>query len=169
MTSAPLDRRGLWVAAASFVIWGLMPLYWHLLKAVPSMQIMAHRVVWSAVLVVGWLLWRQGWDWWRTIAARPRMLAALALSSALIAFNWSLYIWAVNAGHVVETSLGYFINPLLNVMIGVLMLRERLNGGRQIAVALPALGVLLRTLNYCRLPWIAPRLAAPFRVDWPVS
>ena len=123
---AAIDRRGLLAAATAFTIWGVFPAYWHLLKAVPSMQIMAHRVVWSAVLVVGWLLWRQGWDWWRTIAARPRMLAALALSGAVIAFNWGLYIWAVNAGHVVETSLGYFINPLVTVALGVVVLRESL-------------------------------------------
>ena len=161
MTTA-LDRRGLWAAIASFVVWGLMPLYWHLLKAVPSMQIMAHRVVWSAVLVVGWLLWRQGWDWWRTIAARPRMLAALALSGAVIAFNWGLYIWAVNAGHVVETSLGYFINPLVTVALGVVVLRERLRRPQWIAVACAAAGVAWLTWSAGSPPWIALGLAGSF-------
>ena len=161
---AAIDRRGLLAAATAFTIWGVFPAYWHLLKAVPSMQIMAHRVVWSAVLVVGWLLWRQGWDWWRTIAARPRMLAALALSGAVIAFNWGLYIWAVNAGHVVESALGYFINPLFSVMLGVLVLHERLNRVQWLSVAIAAVGVLWLTLNYGGFPWIALALAGSFGI-----
>ena len=159
---AAIDRRGLLAAATAFTIWGAFPAYWHLLKAVPSMQIMAHRVVWSAVLVVGWLLWRQGWDWWRTIAARPRMLAALALSGAVIAFNWGLYIWAVNAGHVVETSLGYFINPLVTVALGVVVLRERLRRPQWIAVACAAAGVAWLTWSAGSPPWIALGLAGSF-------
>ena len=159
---AAIDRRGLLAAATAFTIWGVFPAYWHLLKAVPSMQIMAHRAVWSAVLVVGWLLWRQGWDWWRTIAARPRMLAALALSGAVIAFNWGLYIWAVNAGHVVETSLGYFINPLVTVALGVVVLRERLRRPQWIAVACAAAGVAWLTWSAGSPPWIALGLAGSF-------
>ena len=159
---AAIDRRGLLAAATAFTIWGVFPAYWHLLKAVPSMQIMAHRVVWSAVLVVGWLLWRQGWDWWRTIAARPRMLAALALSGAVIAFNWGLYIWAVNAGHVVETSLGYFINPLVTVALGVIVLRERLRRLQWIAVACAAAGVAWLAWSAGSPPWIALGLAGSF-------
>lgn len=159
---AAIDRRGLLAAATAFTIWGVFPAYWHLLKVVPSMQIMAHRVVWSAVLVVGWLLWRQGWDWWRTIAARPRMLAALALSGAVIAFNWGLYIWAVNAGHVVETSLGYFINPLVTVALGVVVLRERLRRPQWIAVACAAAGVAWLTWSAGSPPWIALGLAGSF-------
>ena len=159
---AAIDRRGLLAAATAFTIWGVFPAYWHLLKAVPSMQIMAHRVVWSAVLVVGWLLWRQGWDWWRTIAAQPRMLAALALSGAVIAFNWGLYIWAVNAGHVVETSLGYFINPLVTVALGVVVLRERLRRLQWIAVACAAAGVAWLTWSAGSPPWIALGLAGSF-------
>ena len=157
-----IDRRGLAIIAGTFAIWGVVPAYWHLLKVVPSMQIMAHRVVWSAVLVVGWLLWRQGWDWWRTIAARPRMLAALALSGAVIAFNWGLYIWAVNAGHVVETSLGYFINPLVTVALGVVVLRERLRRPQWIAVACAAAGVAWLTWSAGSPPWIALGLAGSF-------
>ncbi len=162
MTTASLDRRGLWVAAGSFVIWGLMPLYWHLLKTVPSLQIVMHRIVWSALLVVGWLCWKQGLHWLRQAMARPRVAWMLALSGALIAFNWGLYIWAVNAGHVVETSLGYFINPLLNVVLGVLLLRERLSIAQWISVAVAALGVLWLTFNYGSFPWIALSLAASF-------
>src|SRR3546814_10815731 len=103
------------MAVGAFVIWGVMPLYWHLLKSVPSLQIIMHRIVWSTVLVAGWLFWKYGRSWVRETLAIPRAAWMLALSGTLIAFNWGLYIWAVNAGHVVETSLGYFINPLLNV------------------------------------------------------
>jgi chloramphenicol-sensitive protein RarD len=156
------DRRGLWVAVASFVLWGLMPLYWHLLKAVPSLQIVAHRIVWSTLLVVGWLLWKQGRGWLRAALARPRAAWMLALSGLLIGFNWSLYIWAVNAGHVVESSLGYFINPLLNVVLGVALLRERLGRAQWLSVALATLGVAWLTLRFGQPPWIALALAASF-------
>jgi RarD protein len=156
------DRRGLWVAAGSFVVWGLMPLYWHLLKAVPSLQIVMHRIVWSALLVVGWLCWKQGGRWLRLALAKPRVAWMLASSGLLIAFNWGLYIWAVNAGHVVETSLGYFINPLLNVLLGVLLLRERLSAAQWVSVAVAAMGVLWLTFNYGGFPWIALSLAASF-------
>ncbi|WP_226469410.1 EamA family transporter RarD [Luteimonas panaciterrae] len=157
-----LDRRGLWTAAASFVLWGLMPLYWHALKAVPSLQIVLHRVVWSTILVVGWLCWKQGVQWWRALLSQPRVAGLLALSGTLIAFNWSLYIWAVNAGHVVETSLGYFINPLLNVVLGVLLLREKLTSAQWLAAGIATIGVLWLTFNYGSFPWIALALAGSF-------
>lgn len=155
-------RRGLWVAIASFVCWGLMPLYWHLLKVVPALQIVAHRIVWSTLLVVAWLLWKQGRGWLRAALARPRAIWMLALSALLIGFNWSLYIWAVNAGHVVETSLGYFINPLLNVVLGVALLHERLRGAQWLSVLLAAVGVTWLTVHFGQPPWIAICLALSF-------
>ena len=162
MTAAPLDPRGLWAGLAAFALWGLMPLYWHLLKAVPSLQIVLHRVVWGAAFVCAWLLWKHGRGWLRATLRLPRAAPMLALSGVLIAFNWGLYIWAVNAGHVIETSLGYFINPLLNVLIGVLLLRERLRPTQWVAVAIAALGVLWLTFNYGSFPWIALLLATSF-------
>ncbi|KAF1711504.1 protein RarD [Pseudoxanthomonas kalamensis DSM 18571] len=160
--SAALDRKGLAITAGAFALWGVVPLYWLLLKAVPSLQIIAHRIVWSALLVVGWLLLRDGLRWLRAIVARPRTLALLGVSSLLIAFNWGLYIWAVNAGHVVETSLGYFINPLLNVVLGVLVLHERLNRVQWLAVACAALGVAWLGWHAGAPPWIALGLALSF-------
>jgi chloramphenicol-sensitive protein RarD len=154
-------RRGLWVAVASFVLWGVMPLYWHALKDVPSLQIVVHRIVWSAVFVVGWLTWQRR-DWLRSALSRPRVGWMLALSGVLIAFNWGLYIWAVNAGHVVESSLGYFINPLVNVLFGVLFLRERLTRMQWASVALASVGVLWLTIQYGHPPWIAIGLALWF-------
>lgn len=162
MSPVALDRRGLWIAVGAFVIWGLMPLYWHLLKAVPSLQIVLHRAVWCAVLVAAWLTLREGRGWFAAVAAQPRLAGMLALSGTLIACNWGLYVWAVNAGHVVEASLGYFINPLLNVVIGVLFLRERLSRAQWAAVALAACGVLWLTFHYGSFPWIALCLAGSF-------
>ena len=162
MSEARIDRRGLWMAAASFVLWGVMPLYWHLLKSVPSLQIIVHRIVWSTVLVAGWLAIKYGRGWLRETLAQPRAAWMLALSGTLIAFNWGLYIWAVNAGHVVETSLGYFINPLLNVVLGVVVLHERLNRVQWISVAIATAGVLWLSINYGSVPWIALALAASF-------
>jgi len=162
MNPSTESRAGLWVAIASFVLWGLMPLYWRLLKAVPSLQVVAHRVVWSTLLVVAWLLWKHGRGWLRAALARPRAAWMLALSGALIGFNWSLYIWAVNAGHVVESSLGYFINPLLNVVLGVVFLHERLGLMKWVAVGFAAAGVLWLTVHFGQPPWIAICLALSF-------
>ena len=162
MSIDPRDaRRGLWIAAASFVLWGVMPLYWHALKAVPSLQIVMHRIVWSTVFVVGWLLWQRR-DWLRVALAKPRIAWMLALSGVLIAFNWGLYIWAVNAGHVVESSLGYFINPLVSVLFGVIFLRERLTRVQWVSVGLASVGVLWLTVQYGHPPWIAIGLALSF-------
>ena len=162
MTS--VDRRGMWVAVGAYVLWGVMPLYWHLLKAVPSLQIVLHRIAWSALFVGAYLLWRDGRGWLRRTLAGPRLGWMLALSGVLIAFNWGLYIWAVNAGHVVETALGYFINPLLNVVIGVLFLRERLRPLQWVSVAIAFAGVLWLTVQYGSFPWIALTLALSFGI-----
>lgn len=162
MSHGTVDRRGVWIAVSAYVAWGLMPLYWHLLKVVPSLQIIAHRVVWSALFVCGWLGYKYGRGWVRETLARPHATSMLALSGVLIAFNWGLYIWAVNSGHVVESALGYFINPLLNVLLGVLVLHERLNRVQWVSVVIAALGVLWLTVNYGSFPWIALALAVSF-------
>ena len=164
MSNDEQSRKGLLAAALAFVIWGLFPLYWHLLKAVPSDQIIAHRIVWSAVLLCVLLCARQGLQWLRTILASPRTFWLLGAASLLIGANWSLYIWAVNAGHVVETSLGYFINPLLSVLLGVLVLGERLRRPQWLAVGIAALGVIWLTWQTGRAPWIAIGLSATFGV-----
>lgn len=155
-------RRGLWMAVASFVLWGLMPLFWHALKTVPSLQIVAHRIVWSALLVGVWLLLARGRGWLRAALASRRLAGLLAISALLIGVNWGLYIWAVNAGHVVETSLGYYINPLLNVLLGVLFFHERLRPAQWLAVLLAAVGVGWMTWQVGHLPWIALSLALSF-------
>ncbi len=157
-------RRGLLITASTFVLWGLVPLYWHLLKAVPSSQIIAHRIIWSTLLVVAWLLLSSRLQWWRAIAVQPRALLMLAASSVSIAFNWGLYIWAINAGHVIQSSLGYFINPLVSVLLGVLVLKERLRTVQWLAVGFAALGVIWLTVDAGTLPWIALGLAFSFGI-----
>ena len=163
MNPAPaIDRKGLLAASGAFFMWGLFPLFWVLLKAVPALEIIAHRVVWCALFVVSYLLWRDGIGWLRVALAGPKVLLTLIASSFLISINWGLYIWAVTHGHVVEASLGYFINPLVNVLIGVLLLHERLNRAQWASVALAAIGVLWLTVQHGGLPWIALTLAFSF-------
>ncbi len=155
-------NQGLWATAGSFLIWGLFPLYWRLLSSVPPTQIMAHRIVWCAALVGGFLTLRKGPMWWRAVVAQPRLLLTLCASALMVGTNWWLYIWAVNSGHIVETSLGYFINPLVSVLLGVVVLRERLNAVQWLAVAAAATGVAYITWSFGALPWIALTLALSF-------
>lgn len=165
MTTMPaIDRRGLLAAIFAFALWGLFPLYWHQLKAVPSLQIIAHRVIWCCVFVVGYLLLSDGRDWLRRALAAPKVGRLLLLSSVLISANWGIYIWAVTHDRVVDASLGYFINPLVNVLLGVAVLHERLNRIQWLAVASAALGVLWLGLVHGRPPWIALALAGSFGV-----
>lgn len=154
--------QGFWAVFGAFIIWGLFPIYWHQLRQVPSLQIVAHRVVWCAVFVVGYLLVRHGSGWLREALRRPRAPLMLAASSVLISINWGLYIWAVNNGHVIESSLGYFINPLVNVLLGMLLLKERLNKPQRFAVVCAGLGVAWLTWQFGAPPWIALGLALSF-------
>jgi chloramphenicol-sensitive protein RarD len=156
------SRRGFWAAIGAYLAWGVFPIYWRWLHEVPALQILTHRIAWCFVFVAGYLAVARGIAWWRPLLAQPLLLRLLATSAVLISLNWWLYIWAVNAGHVVETSLGYFINPLLNVVLGVLLLRERLSVAQWVSVAVAAAGVLWLTFNYGSFPWIALSLAASF-------
>jgi chloramphenicol-sensitive protein RarD len=123
---------------------------------------MTHRMAWCFVFVGGYLIARDGLRWWRPFASRPRLIGLLSTSSVLIALNWWLYIWAVNAGHIVETSLGYFINPLVNVLLGVVVLHERLHPRQWLAVLIAASGVAYLTAQTGAPPWIALALACSF-------
>ncbi|MFB9245327.1 EamA family transporter RarD [Massilia antarctica] len=155
-------RTGILSAALAFLCWGLFPLYFHALKEVPPAQIMGHRVLWSLLFLVIVLTFRQQWKWLGALRQQPRVVASFAVSALLLSFNWLLYIWAVNSGHVIEASLGYFINPLFNVMLGYLVLKERLRIGQWAAIALATCGVLWLTWQAGRMPWIALLLAASF-------
>ena len=155
-------RSGFWATVGAFLVWGVFPIYWKQLAQVPALQIMAHRLAWCFLLVAGYLALRRGLRWWRPLTTQPRLMALLATSAVLIALNWWLYIWAVNSGHIVETSLGYFINPLVNVLLGVAVLKERLNPWQWLAVLVAAAGVADLTLQTGALPWIALALAFSF-------
>ena len=162
--SPPIDRRGLAAAVSAYLIWGVFPLYWALLGHLPALEIIAHRVLWCAVSVSLWLFWSEGRSWLRRALAGRRVGRLLIASSLLISVNWGVYIWAVTNGRVVDASLGYFINPLLSVALGVGVLGERLNRVQWSAVTLAAVGVLWLTLSQGALPWIALVLASSFAV-----
>jgi chloramphenicol-sensitive protein RarD len=156
------DRtRGLVYALAAYLAWGFLPLYFKALKSVPAPEILAHRVVWSVALLAGFVVLRR-----RTgafvDALRPGRRGVLVATTLLIAANWLIYIWAVNAGRVLEASLGYFINPLVNVVLGVAFLGETLAPRQRVAVALAALGVLSLVVQLGTLPWISLALALSF-------
>ncbi|WP_293760702.1 EamA family transporter RarD [uncultured Aquitalea sp.] len=164
--SSASDRQhatqGVLYTFVAFVIWGLFPLYWKPLHQVPALQILCHRIVWSALFVAGILLVRKQWAWLPAAVKDPRKLGIFALSSLLLSMNWGIYIWAVNQGRVVEASLGYFINPLVNVLLGRLFLSERLTLPQSLAVGLATLGVAWITFSAGALPWVALSLAATF-------
>ncbi len=162
MTAGRLAPRGLAAAAAAFTIWGLFPVYLHPLSSVPAPQVIAHRVLWSCVFLLSWLLLRGEIGRLSLILGRPPLLARLTLTALLISGNWLVYVWSVTHGHILDTSLGYYINPLVNVVLGVFVLRERLNGAQWLAVSLAALAVLYLALLAGRPPWIACTLGLTF-------
>lgn len=145
---------------AAYVMWGLFPLYWPLLKPAGALEILAHRIVWSLVAVVAILAVRRHWSWIKALTLKQ--LGLLTVAAALITANWGTYIYAVNTGHTIEAALGYFINPLISVLFGVLVFRERLRPWQWFAVGLGAVAVVVLAVNYGRLPWIALVLACSF-------
>lgn len=154
--------NGMWYAVSAYVAWGLLPVYWKWLQQVPAPQLLSHRILWSCFMLCGAiLLLRQG-PAFRAAARSSRVLKVYAAAAVLIAVNWLTYVWAVNAGFIIETSLGYFINPLVSVLLGVVFLRERLRVGQWIPVVLALIGVLYLTIIYGSLPWIALTLAVTF-------
>ncbi len=155
-------RTGILSAGLAFLCWGLFPLYFHAISEVPPMQILVHRVLWSLLFLALILAVRRQWAWLGELRGHPRVMASFVLSSLLLSGNWLLYIWAVNNNHVIDASLGYFINPLVNVMLGFLVLKERLRPGQWGAIALAGVGVLWLTWQAGQMPWIALILAASF-------
>ncbi|MGZ0706502.1 EamA family transporter RarD [Pseudomonas piscis] len=155
-------RRGYILGLTAYIIWGLFPLYFKAIASVPAVEIIVHRVLWSA-LFGGLLLmvWKHP-GWWRELRDNPRRLAILALSGTLIAANWLTYVWSVNNGRMVEASLGYYINPLINVLLGMLILGERLRRLQWLAVILAAVGVAQQVWQLGSLPWVSLALALSF-------
>jgi chloramphenicol-sensitive protein RarD len=154
--------RGLAAALGAFIIWGLFPLYLKPLSAIGTLEVIAHRVTWSCLFIFVWMLVRGELGQVRATLSNPALLWRLCLSASLITANWVTYVFAVAHGHVVETSLGYFINPLLNVVLGLAFLRERLNPAQWVSVVLAAIAVIYMSVISGNPPWISLTLAASF-------
>jgi chloramphenicol-sensitive protein RarD len=155
-------KPGIAYALGAFFIWGLLPLYLHLLAPVSTAEILAHRIVWSFATIALLLVGLRRLSWIRAELRRPRRLLRFAVTAVLVSGNWMLYIWSVNSGHVIDSSLGYFINPLVNVLLGALLLHERLRFGQKIPIALAAAGVAWLTFQAGSPPWIGLALAISF-------
>ena len=162
-SSSGAQARGLWYGLGAYGVWGLFPIYWKLIEFVPATQIIAHRIVWSFLLLAGvravTSARRQPRE--RLVASRS-VVGLYTIAAALIAVNWFVYVWAVNHGFILETSLGYFITPLVNVLLGVVILRERMRTLQWVALALAATGVGYLAIVYGDVPWIAIALAVTF-------
>ncbi|WP_431258766.1 EamA family transporter RarD [Roseateles chitinivorans] len=157
-------RTGMLYAALAYIAWGLFPLYFKRLSDVSAFEVIAHRTLWSMVFVAILLTALRRWAWLGPVLRSPKLLGTCAVSAMLLSTNWLVYVWAVQHGHVVEASLGYFINPLVNVMLGFVFLRERLRPVQWLAIALAAAGVIWLTVTAGRLPWIALVLALSFGI-----
>lgn len=153
---------GLLAAALSYALWGLFPLYFHQVAEVPALEIVLHRSVWSLVFVLGLLTVLRRWAWVKDVVKQPRTLLVFAASALLLSTNWLVYVWAVNNGRVMEASLGYFINPLVNVALGMLFLHEKLRPAQRWALGVAAAGVAWLTWTAGLPPWIALALALSF-------
>lgn len=153
---------GIIYATFAFFCWGLFPLYFHAIGEVPAMEILAHRMLWSLLFLGLVLTARQQWKWLPKVLRNPRVLASFVASALLLTANWFVYIWSVNNGHVIDASLGYFINPLVNVLLGLLVLKEQLRRGQWIAIGVAASGVLWLSWSAGQVPWIALILGLTF-------
>lgn len=157
-------KKGILLAAGAYGCWGLVPIYWRLLHGIPAAQLLAHRILWSFVTLLIIVLILQQWNKFKKEALSLRILGIYLIAAMLITINWLTYVWAVNAGHIVETSLGYFINPLLSMLFGVIFFRERLRFWQWIPVGLAFAGVTYLTIVHGSLPWIALTLAGSFAI-----
>jgi chloramphenicol-sensitive protein RarD len=155
-------KKGVLAALSAYLLWGFFPIYWKSIHAVPAFEILCHRVVWSMLFLIIILSIRKHWNWLRPALTAPKTILPFVASGFVLAGNWLTYIWGVNSGHIVETSLGYFINPLVNVLLGVVFLKERLRRIQWLSIAMAFTGVLYLTFQYGQFPWIALTLAFSF-------
>lgn len=155
-------RSGIFFAATAYALWGMFPVYFKLLQDIAAPQILMHRIIWSLAFVLVALAWRRQWLWLPQLLRQPRVLLGFGVSAVLLSSNWLIYIWSVNSGRVVDASLGYFITPLVNVLLGYLLLKEKLRPLQWAAIALAAAGVAWLTWQNGQLPWIGLALAGTF-------
>lgn len=160
------QREGAFFAALSYLIWGIVPMYWKMIQDVSAGEILAHRIIWSFAFMVVLLLvsrkWKNFVSFLKEIVQNRKILFSLFLASVLVSINWGTFIWAVNAGRIMETSLGYYINPLVSVLLGVIVLKEKLSKQQVFAFALAGAGVLILGIYFGSIPWISLILAVTF-------
>lgn len=161
-------RTGMIAALSTYLIWGVLPLYWNLLARAEANEILAHRIIWSFFFMVVVLMVTKRWQSFkedcRALWQNKKRGAILLLAAFTISLNWLTYIWAVNHGHVIDTSIGYYINPLMSVLFGIVFFRERISGLKKISLLLAAIGIVLMTYQLGKLPWVAVVLAVSFSV-----
>lgn len=162
ITSQANKITGIIYGALSFVLWGLLPLYWKLLKQLPADEILSHRIIWSFVFVAVLLISTKKTGIFLKKITDKKILLLMSICAIAIGINWFTYIWAVNSGHIIETSMGYYINPLISVLLGLTVLKEKLGVFQYISLALAAVGVSVVVFEYGRVPWVALTLAVSF-------
>ncbi|WP_100333157.1 EamA family transporter RarD [Bacillus alkalisoli] len=166
LTSTNEHSTGILFAAFSYILWGFLPLYWKVLQHVPAWELLAHRILWSLVFMLVILLAMKKFSTipleLKTLFANKKRAIGLTLASICITLNWGLYIWAVNTNNIVEASLGYYINPLVSILLGIIVLKEKLSRWQMISIIIASVGVLILTVNFGSFPWIAITLAFSF-------
>ncbi|MEE9464143.1 MAG: EamA family transporter RarD [Candidatus Neomarinimicrobiota bacterium] len=155
-------QRGIIYAILAYGMWGLLPVYWKQLQTVPALEILGHRMVWSLLFILAILLIRNHWQWLGRTLRSPRMAVAITAAATLLGLNWYIYIWAVNSGNILDASLGYFINPLITVGLGVVILGERPRPWQWGSIGIALVGVLFLTFKYGAFPWVSITLAVTF-------
>lgn len=155
-------NKGILSAISAYFLWGIFPIYWKMIQEVPALEIIGHRIVWSFIFVVIVVTVTRDWRGLGQVFKNPKTMLTFLVTGILLFINWLVYIWAVNTGFIVDASLGYFINPLVSVLLGVIFLRERLRLWQWVPVGIATLGVLYLTFSYGALPWIGLTLAFTF-------
>jgi chloramphenicol-sensitive protein RarD len=156
------EALGVIYGLGAYLCWGLFPIYWKMLLLVPSMQILAHRIVWAFIFTLALSIILKRQQAIRAVLASPRRLLSVIAAGVLVSFNWGLYIWAVNASRIIETSMGYYLNPLLSAALGAIVLREKLDKGMIIAYVIAGMGIVFQSIVYGTLPWVSLSLAFTF-------
>ncbi|MBB1480684.1 EamA family transporter RarD [Pseudoalteromonas sp. SG41-2] len=164
MPTNPEQRKGVILACMAFFMWGLAPIYFKLLQHISAFEILMHRVVWSVLFIVIIVAVMKQWHKVQHVLKHPKLIAMLVITATLLGFNWGLFIWAVNNDHMLDASLGYYINPLLNVLLGMLFLSEKLRKWQALAVALALFGVVIQVISFGSFPVVALSLAGSFAV-----
>lgn len=155
-------QLGVLAGAASYALWGLFPLYFHALEPAAPLEVLSHRIVWSFVLMLGVLAAQRRWDWVGELRADPRRAGLIVLAGLLLSVNWLVYVWAVSVDRVIDASLGYFVNPIVTVAMGVTLLGERVRALQLAALGLGGTAVLILAVAYGEVPWVALTLAFSF-------